>query len=192
MSACFNALSKFPNGETPGNDGLTPEFYKKFWNLLVHLLTDSLNCSYLHGELSNLQKQAIIRLIVKKGKDRRHIKNWQPISLLNVNTKITSKALAFRLEKVLPFVINEDQYGYVTIFDAVRSIDDIMEYTRINQVPGLVVAIAFEKAFDSLSWNFLSNALRSFNLVIPLLTESWFLHQHIKLCHKQWFLITNV
>ena len=74
--------------------------------------------------------------------------------------------MALRLEKVLPFVINDDQYAYVknrTIFDAVRSIDDIMEYTRINQVPGLMVAIDFEKAFDSLSWNFLSNALRSFN-----------------------------
>ena len=163
---CFNALSKFPNGKTPGNDGLTPEFYKKFWNLLGRLLTDSLNHSYIHGELSNSQKQAIIRLIEKKGKDRRYIKNWRPISLLNVDTKIASKALALRLEKVLPFVINDDQYAYVknrTIFDAVRSIDDIMEYTRINQVPGLMVAIDFEKAFDSLSWNFLSNALRSFN-----------------------------
>ena len=91
-------------------------------------MTDSLNCSYLHGELSNSQKQAIIRLIEKKGKDRRYIKNWRPISLLNVDTKIASKALALRLEKVLPFVINEDQYAYVknrTISDAVRSIDDI-------------------------------------------------------------------
>jgi len=73
------------------------------------------------------------------------------------------------LEKVLPFVINEDQYAYSctsknrTISDAVRSIDDIMEYTRINQLPGLMVEIYFEKSFDSLSWNFLSNALRSFN-----------------------------
>ena len=77
---CFNALSKFPNRKTPGNDGLTPEFYIKFWNLLGHLLTDSLNCSYSHGELSNAQKQAIIRLIEKKGKGRRYIKNWRPIS----------------------------------------------------------------------------------------------------------------
>ena len=44
---CFNALSKFPNGKTPGNDSLTLEFYKKFWNLFGHLLTDSLNYSYL-------------------------------------------------------------------------------------------------------------------------------------------------
>ena len=40
---CFNALSKFPNGKTPGNGGLIPEFYRKFWNLLGNLLTDSLN-----------------------------------------------------------------------------------------------------------------------------------------------------
>jgi len=158
---CFNALSKFPNGKTPGNDGLTPEFYRKFWNLLSQLMTDSLNFSYKYGELSNSQKQAIIRSIEKKGKNRRYIKNWRPISLLNVGTKIASKALALRLERILPFIINEDQYAYVksrTIFDAVRSIDDIMEYTRINQIPGLMVAI------DSISWNFLLKALKSFNL----------------------------
>jgi len=83
---CNNSLSKFPNGKTPGHDGLTPEFYKKFWNLLGDLLTDSLNYSYINGELSNSQKEAIIRPIEKKGKDRRYIKNWRPISLLNVDT----------------------------------------------------------------------------------------------------------
>ena len=39
-----------------------------------------------------------------------------------------------------------------------------MEYTRINQIPGLMVAIDFEKAFQSISWNFLLKALKSFNL----------------------------
>ena len=73
-----------------------------------------------------------------------------------------------RLEKVLPFIINRDQYAYVkdrTIFDVVRSIEGIMElYSRINQIPGLMVAIEIEKAFDSISWNFLLKALKSFNL----------------------------
>ena len=84
--------------------------------------------------------------------------------------------MALRLEKVLPFVINEDQYAYVknrTIFDTVWSIDDIMKYTRINQVPGLMVAIDFEKAFDSLSWNFLLNALSSFNFGNSFITCNW-------------------
>ena len=59
----FNALSHFLNGKSPGNDGLTSEFYEKFWNLLGQLLTGSLNFSCQHGELSNSHKQAIIRLI---------------------------------------------------------------------------------------------------------------------------------
>ena len=142
------------------------DFYKGFWDLLGHQLTDALNYSYEHGELSNSQKQAIIRLIDKKDRDRRYIKNWRPISLLNVDVKIASKALAIHLAKVLPEIKQVDQYAYVkgrTIFDAIRTIDDIMEYTKIKQMPGLMVAFDFEKAFDSLSWTFLFKALNSFN-----------------------------
>ena len=165
LTECHKALQKFPNGKTPGNDGLTAEFYKCFWNLLGQQLTDSLNFSFENGELSNSQKQAVIRLIDKKDRDRRYIKNWRPISLLNVDVKIASKALASRLEKVLPEIIHPDQYAYVkgrTIFDAVRTIDDIMEYTKIKQLPGLMVAFDFEKAFDSLSWPSLNGFLHCF------------------------------
>ena len=88
-------------------------------------------------------------------KDRRYIKNWRPISPLIVDTKIASKVLALRLEKILPeIIIQADQYAYVkgrTIFEAISTIDDIMEYSKIQQLPGLMVAFDFEKAFDSLS-----------------------------------------
>ena len=79
-----------------------------------------------------------------------------------MDAKIASKALASRLVKVPPHIINEDQYAYVkgrTIFDAVRTIDDMMD----KQLPGLLVAFDFEKAFDSLSWDFLLRCLKSFN-----------------------------
>ena len=82
------------------------------------------------------QKQAIITLIAKKkGKDKRVIKNWRPISLINVDAKIISKVLAKRLEKVLPNLIHPSQNAFVkgrSIFDAIRSIDDIVDYTKRN------------------------------------------------------------
>ena len=55
-------------------------------------MIDCFNYAHDHGELSNSQKQAVITLLEKKGKDRRLIKkNWRPISLINVDAKIASK-----------------------------------------------------------------------------------------------------
>ena len=41
------------------------------------------------------------------------IANWRPISLINVDVKIASKAIAKRLEAVLPSVIHRNQCAYV-------------------------------------------------------------------------------
>ena len=65
------------------------------------------------GESSNSQKQAKITLLEKKDKDKRKISNWRPISLINVDAKIGSKAIALRLQSVLPKVIHHNQHTYV-------------------------------------------------------------------------------
>ena len=70
VKECFDCLQSFENCKSPSEDGFTAEFYKTFWNSEGHLLVDSLNYSYDHGELSNTQKQAVIKLIEKKGKTR--------------------------------------------------------------------------------------------------------------------------
>ena len=58
-----------------------------------------------NGHLSISKRQAIIKLIEKKYRDKRFIKNWRPISLFNVDLKIISKALSDKLKKVLPDLI---------------------------------------------------------------------------------------
>ena len=55
----------------------------------------------------------MITLIEKRGKDKRFIKNWRPIALLNVDVKITSTVLAVRLKKVINKLIAYDQTVYV-------------------------------------------------------------------------------
>ena len=57
---CYEALQMFSSGKAPGNDGLTADFYKGFWNLLGHRLTDALNYFYEHGELSNSQNKPLL------------------------------------------------------------------------------------------------------------------------------------
>ena len=59
--------------------------------------------------MSNSQRQAIITLLDKKGRDRTFLENWRPISLINVDAKIASKAIANRMKQVLPEIIHHNQ-----------------------------------------------------------------------------------
>ena len=65
------------------------------------LLLKTFNYSFEKGELSASQKQAVITLIQKKDRDVMLIKNWRPISLINIDSKISSKALAARMKRLL-------------------------------------------------------------------------------------------
>ena len=77
------------------------EFYKTFWVVLRDSFIKCVNECFEKGEMSNSQKQAVITLIEKKGKDRSLLENWRPISLVNVDTKIMTKAIAWRIKNVL-------------------------------------------------------------------------------------------
>ena len=81
---------------------------------------------------------------------------------MNVDVKIGSKAIAKRLEKVLPYIIYHDQNAFVkgrTIFDAVRTVNDVLDFTEMKGFKGIMSAIDFEKTFDSLKLNFLFKSL---------------------------------
>lgn len=165
MSECFIALKKMPNSKTPGNDGLTKEFYCKFWDKIGALVVDGFNESFEKGSLSTTQRQAVITLIEKPGKDSRYLKNWRPISLINVDAKICSKALSNRLAEILPSIIHSNQTAFVkdrNIDEPIRLIEDLMDYTLSGNHPLLLFAADFEKAFDSIHHNFIWAALKLF------------------------------
>ena len=125
----------------------------------------SFNEAFDNKEMPSSQKQALITLTVKKGKDRSYLENWRPISLINVDAKIASKVIAARIIKVLPEIIRTNQ-GYVKdrfISEAARSTIDVIEYTKQQNIPGILLFIDFEKAFNTIDWNFmLINKLRCF------------------------------
>ena len=162
---CIEVLKEMKFNKSPGNDGLTTEFYVKFWPIISELVIEAFNEAFRCGELSASQKQATITLIAKEGKDPLSIKNYRPISLLNVDYKILSKVLASRIKKVLEEVILPDQMGFMkgrNIGEAIRIIDDMIFHTSHFNLPGFLIAIDFEKAFDSVAHRFLQKVLSSF------------------------------
>ena len=121
--------------------------------------------SYIVGELSISQRQAIIKLIEKKERDKRFVKNWRPISLLNVDLKIISKVLATRFKKVISSLILSNQIAYVNgrfISEGGRLISDILEICDTLKIEGFLLTVDIEKVFDSVDHSFLLKVLQEF------------------------------
>ena len=79
--------------------------------------------------------------------------------------KIGSKAIAKRLENILPNVIHHNQCAYVkgrTNFDAVRTIEDVRDFTERCHIDGRLICIPFQKAFDTVNREFLFRTLSAF------------------------------
>ena len=102
------------NSKAPGNDGFTAEFFKFFWIDLKMYILNSLNYGYKKGSLSITQKQGVITCLPKPNKSPFYLKNWRPISLLNVIYKLASSVIASPLKKVLHKLVHDDQEGFIS------------------------------------------------------------------------------
>ena len=125
------------NDKSSGNDSITKEFYIKFWDVVKEPLCASIQQSFIAGKLSTSQKQAIIKLIEKKDRDKRFIKNWRP----NVDMKLISKVLASRLKSVISSIVNENQVAYVNnrfISESGRLISDVLEIINSLDIEGIL------------------------------------------------------
>ena len=158
-------LRNMKNGKSPGNDGFTIEFFKFFWPDHGHFILRSLNFAYINDCLSVTQKQGIITCIPKQTQIF-FLKYWRPNSLLNVIYKLASSVIANRLKTVLNRIKNEDQKGFISgrfIGENIRLIYDILFETKEQNIPGSLLSIDFQQAFDSVSWKFISKTLDYFN-----------------------------
>ena len=162
---CDRVLSKLKENKSPGSDGLPIEFYKQFWHLLnVHMIS-IFNEAFDNEKLSDSQNQGILTLLHKKG-DPQLLKNYRPISLLNTDYKILMHVLANRMHTVLHKIISEDQNGYVKkrfIGYNIRLIEDIIYYQNKQSSDSYLAFIDFEKAYDTLEWEFLFKTLKFYN-----------------------------
>jgi len=172
-------LGKLKKNKSPGNDGIPVEFYNEFWNEISSTLINSYNYSFDHGILTTSQRQAVISLINKPGKDKMYIQNWRPISLLNIDYKIMTKCLSERLLKVINTIVHHSQFGFIkgrNITEAIRTILDIVDNTDLQKRHGILLALDFQKAFDTLSWDYLFKTLELYNFGVEY--QRW-----VKLCY---------
>ena len=145
--------------------GLGGGFYKVFWKYLKRVVVGAIGEIYENKELPLSQRLGIIALIPKSDKDPRFIKNWRPLTLLETFYKLISATLANRIKPVLNTIIGHHQKAYVPgryIAECTRNTYDLFSYAKTNNLPGMMLLIDFEKAFDSVDFGFLVATLEMF------------------------------
>lgn len=160
------SLLKMQNGSSPGSDGIPVEVYKMFWVHLKAPLLKAINHSLTVKKLPYSERLGIISLFHKgKDLDRADVNNWRPIALTNVDYKLIAKTLSLRLDKVINKLIGSQQVGFMkgrSISTIHRNIDDLLEAYRKLNLDGILLAIDFRQAFDTININFILKSLKVF------------------------------
>ena len=105
-----------------------------------------------------MQKLGLVTIIPKGDKDPRMLSNWRPLTLPNTIYKLNFSVLAERLKPVLERVIGHEQKAYILgrfIGEVTKTTHKVFQYTKQNNIPGMILLTDFQKAFDSVSFRFL-------------------------------------
>lgn len=115
--------------------------------------------------------QAIIKLLLKRGKDSLEPGSYRPISLLNLVVKILSTIVATRLADIFPSIIHPAESGFVKGITASLNICKdmvVLEHAKINPQKDLaIITLDAEKAFDNVSFEWLSLVLSTLDFSGP-------------------------
>ena len=158
-------LQHMKKGKSPGSNGYTACFFRRFWRSLGPFLFRAFVFCTQNGKMLQSHREGIITMIPKAGKSHDTVKGWRPITLLNVDFKIISAAVAKRLQSVANKLIDPCQTAYMKgrfIGENTRLIYDVINNVLDRGDTGLVMSADFEAAFDSLSWNFVGLILKHY------------------------------
>ena len=180
-SDIHQATKEQANDKAAGLDGIPIELWKKmsttfdsckdadinpFCNI-IKMLTMTFNNIEKHGisPQTNFNEGWMCPLY-KKG-ERNNVANYRPITILNTDYKIMTKALANKLAAIAPSLIHRDQAGFIkgrNIYDQVKLAKLTLDYGRITKKNGAIVTLDQEKAYDRILHPYLWKVLEKFNI----------------------------
>ena len=159
----YKSMCTLANGKAAGPDALPNEFYKWFAGLLAGPLSEVYNEAFQNNTLPECMRKGSISVLYKK-KDRQDMRNYRPITLLNCDYKVLTRILCWRMKRVMHEIVSPENTGFAPgRFIGENSILTklIQAYLDEEQLPGALVFVDFEKAFDRVSWEFMHKALKA-------------------------------
>ncbi|GJT33965.1 RNA-directed DNA polymerase, eukaryota [Tanacetum coccineum] len=150
--------------KSPGPDGFTFGFYRQFWNLVEQDVVLAVKEFFRMGHIPKGANSSFIALIPKI-KEANMVKDFRPISLIGSLYKIIAKLLSNRLVMVLGDIVSDVQTAFVKdrqILDGPFILNELIQWCKVKKKHSFLFKIDFEKAYDSVRWDYLDDILKKF------------------------------
>lgn len=169
-----NALDCIDDNKAPGPDGFSAKFFKASWNVVGGEISDSIREFFANAAMLKQINHAVIALIPKSSHSTM-VGDFRPISCCNVLYKLISKIIAERLKPLLNSIVDKAQSAFLPgrqMVDNIHLMQQLIRgYNRKRISPRCIIKIDLEKAYDSISWEFLHSVL--LGLRFPLMFVKW-------------------
>ncbi|PWA66526.1 RNA-directed DNA polymerase, eukaryota, Reverse transcriptase zinc-binding domain protein [Artemisia annua] len=160
-----NALFDIDDNKAPGPDGYTSKFFKKAWSVIKEDFYKAVNEFFVSGKLLGQLNATLITLVPKIQTPQR-VTDFRPIACCNVIYKCISKILTNRIMKVLCNLVDQNQSAFIpgrAITDNILLTQELLKgYKCANGQKRCSFKIDIQKAYDTVSWEFLNSILHKF------------------------------
>nr|GEZ88325.1 RNA-directed DNA polymerase, eukaryota, reverse transcriptase zinc-binding domain protein [Tanacetum cinerariifolium] len=150
--------------KSPGPDGYSFEFLRKYWNLVGSDLCDAVECFFETGSFPNGCNSSFVALI-SKITDAKFVNDFRPISLIGSVYKVVTKVLANRLALVISDLISDTQSAFVAnrqILDGPFILNELLHWCKRKKKQVMFFKVDFAKAYDSVRWDYFLDVLEAF------------------------------
>ena len=109
----------------------------------------------------------------------------RPITLLNCDYKIWAKTIANRLDSVSPYLIGNQQTGFMkgrSIFSNIRKTAEIVAHLNRSKQAGVIVQVDFEKCFDCVEFESIHKTFQYFGFGECFISMLMLLYSNLELC----------
>ncbi|GKA50427.1 RNA-directed DNA polymerase, eukaryota [Tanacetum coccineum] len=152
------------DNKSPGPDGYSFEFLKKYWDLVGSDFCGAVEYFFDHGTFPKGCNTSFIALIPKV-LDAKLVSDFRPISLIGCVYKVVSKILANRIKTVISDLVSDTQTAFVAgrqILDGPFILDELLQWCKRRSKNALFFKVDFAKAYDSIRWDYLLDVLDAF------------------------------